>query len=152
MKRKLKNLVKRLLGKGDLTFHIDTVSSDLVAGWAVNSANPSAPCEVVLKTGDKGYLLKQKPLPCAKILLLLVLVTGVMALRYNLICCRFLQRRAKHTFTLMVNELQRSLFRSKVALQIYWANFPLRSKEEWMHYLLFKTNECKESSIILKSS
>ena len=47
MKRKLKNLVKRLLGKGDLTFHIDTVSSDLVAGWAVNSANPSAPCEVV---------------------------------------------------------------------------------------------------------
>ncbi|MEM7420837.1 hypothetical protein [Alteromonas sp.] len=53
MKRKLKNLVKRLLGKGDLTFHIDTVSSDLVAGWAVNSANPSAPCEVVLKTGDK---------------------------------------------------------------------------------------------------
>lgn len=52
MKRKLKNLVKRILGKSELNYHIDTVSSDVVSGWAVNSANPSSPCDIQLKTGD----------------------------------------------------------------------------------------------------
>ena len=53
MKRKLKNLIKRLLGRSELNYHIDTVTSDVVSGWAVNSANPSSPCDVQLKSGDK---------------------------------------------------------------------------------------------------
>lgn len=53
MKRKLKNFIKRLLGKSELNYHIDTVRSDIVAGWAVNTANPSKPCEIELKCDDK---------------------------------------------------------------------------------------------------
>jgi hypothetical protein len=53
MKRKLKNLAKRLLGRSELNFNIDTVSSDIVSGWAVNSAAPGTPCNVELKHGDK---------------------------------------------------------------------------------------------------
>lgn len=53
MKRKLKNFTKRLLGRSELNYHIDTIGSDVVAGWAVNNANPSKPCEIELRNDDK---------------------------------------------------------------------------------------------------
>lgn len=53
MIRKLKNLVKRLLGKGGIQHHIDAVSADMISGWACNTTNPSKPCTVELKSGDK---------------------------------------------------------------------------------------------------
>ncbi|GEA12745.1 hypothetical protein [Alteromonas sp. KUL49] len=53
MKRKVKNLVKRFLGKSEVNFHLDTVSGDIVSGWAVNNVNPSLPCEVRLVCEDK---------------------------------------------------------------------------------------------------
>tara|TARA_B100000700_G_scaffold148161_1_gene165047 strand:+ start:443 stop:913 length:471 start_codon:yes stop_codon:yes gene_type:complete len=53
MKQKLKNVVKRLMGRSELNYHIDAVSSDLVTGWAVNTTAPASPCSVELKVGDK---------------------------------------------------------------------------------------------------
>jgi hypothetical protein len=53
MIRKIKNLIKRILGRGQLQYHIDAVSADMIAGWACNTANPSKPCTVELKAGDK---------------------------------------------------------------------------------------------------
>lgn len=53
MIRKIKNLIKRLLGKSNLQYHIDAVSADMISGWACNTVNPSKPCTVELKTGDK---------------------------------------------------------------------------------------------------
>ncbi|NDV91693.1 hypothetical protein GTH32_10910 [Alteromonas sp. 345S023] len=53
MKQKLKNAVKRLMGRSELNYHIDAVSSDLVTGWAVNTTSPASPCSVELKVGDK---------------------------------------------------------------------------------------------------
>lgn len=53
MKRKIKNAIKRLLGRSELNYHIDTVSNDIVAGWALDVSSPSVPCEIDLRTGDK---------------------------------------------------------------------------------------------------
>ncbi|MGQ8367486.1 hypothetical protein [Glaciecola sp. 1036] len=53
MKRKLKNFIKRLLGKSTLNYHIDAVSNDRVVGWALNATRPSDPCLVELKDGEK---------------------------------------------------------------------------------------------------
>ncbi|MDO6691925.1 hypothetical protein Q4574_01455 [Aliiglaciecola sp. 3_MG-2023] len=53
MNRKLKNVVKRLLGRSGLQYHIDAVSADTVSGWACNTLKPSSPCKVELKQGDK---------------------------------------------------------------------------------------------------
>jgi hypothetical protein len=53
MIRKIKNLIKRILGRGGLQYHIDAVSADMISGWACNTVNPSKPCTVELKTGDK---------------------------------------------------------------------------------------------------
>lgn len=53
MKSKLKNLVKRILGKTSVQYHIDTVTSNQVAGWACDPARPTKPCVVEVKEGDK---------------------------------------------------------------------------------------------------
>ncbi|GAA0856838.1 hypothetical protein [Aliiglaciecola litoralis] len=53
MIRKIKNLIKRVLGRGELQYHIDAVTSDMVSGWACNTLKPSKPCLVELKQGDK---------------------------------------------------------------------------------------------------
>ena len=53
MIRKIKNLIKRLLGRGELQYHIDAVSADMISGWACNPLKPSKPCTVELKNGDK---------------------------------------------------------------------------------------------------
>ncbi|MFT2091643.1 hypothetical protein [Paraglaciecola sp. 2405UD69-4] len=53
MNRKLKNIVKRVMGRGDLQYHIDAVTADMVSGWACNSLKPAHPCKVELKQGDK---------------------------------------------------------------------------------------------------
>ena len=53
MIRKIKNLIKRLLGRSGMQYHIDEVSADMISGWACNSLNPSKPCKIELKKGDK---------------------------------------------------------------------------------------------------
>ncbi len=53
MKTKLKKIAKRLLGKSSVQFHIDTISSHQIAGWACNAARPTKPCVVEVKQGDK---------------------------------------------------------------------------------------------------
>jgi hypothetical protein len=53
MIRKIKKLIKRLLGRGELQYHIDAVSADMISGWACNTLRPSKPCSIELKTGDK---------------------------------------------------------------------------------------------------
>jgi hypothetical protein len=53
MIRKIKNLIKRILGKGGVQYHIDAVSADMISGWACNTTNPAKPCLVELKSGDK---------------------------------------------------------------------------------------------------
>ena len=53
MKTKLKKIAKRLLGKSSVQFHIDTIGSHQIAGWACNSARPTKPCVVEVKQGEK---------------------------------------------------------------------------------------------------
>jgi hypothetical protein len=52
MLRKVKNLVKKTLRRDAVQHHIDTVTADLVSGWACNTIWPSRPCLVELKRGD----------------------------------------------------------------------------------------------------
>ena len=53
MIRKSKNLIKRLIGRGELQYHIDSVTADMISGWACDSLQPGKPCNVELKQGDK---------------------------------------------------------------------------------------------------
>ncbi|MFT6909091.1 MAG: hypothetical protein ACJAS1_005799 [Oleiphilaceae bacterium] len=50
--QRLKNIVKKILGRDGVQYHIDTVSADAVFGWACNSLRPSRPCLVELKQAD----------------------------------------------------------------------------------------------------
>ena len=53
MRSKFKSLAKRLLRKGGIQYHIDSISLNQVSGWACNSANPSKSCLVEVKQNDK---------------------------------------------------------------------------------------------------
>jgi hypothetical protein len=53
MLRKIKNLVKKLLGRGEIQFHIDAISADMISGWACNSLAPARACLVELKQADR---------------------------------------------------------------------------------------------------
>lgn len=53
MKAKLKNIAKRVLGKGAIQYHIDSISSNQISGWACNTSRPGKPCMVEVKEGDK---------------------------------------------------------------------------------------------------
>ncbi|MEG3766274.1 hypothetical protein [Alteromonas sp. 14N.309.X.WAT.G.H12] len=53
MKAKLKNLAKRVLGKGAIQYHIDAINANQVSGWACDSTRPGKPCVVEVKEGDK---------------------------------------------------------------------------------------------------
>lgn len=59
MIRKIKNLIKRLLGRSTVQYHIDGVSADMISGWACNTINPSKPCKIELKKGDKSLASTQ---------------------------------------------------------------------------------------------
>jgi hypothetical protein len=53
MLRKIKKLIKKILGRGGVQYHIDAVSADMISGWACNSLAPSRACLVELKQADK---------------------------------------------------------------------------------------------------
>ncbi|MFQ3208486.1 MAG: hypothetical protein ACI9IT_002653, partial [Glaciecola sp.] len=53
MLRKIKNLIKKILGRGGVQYHIDAISADMISGWACNSLAPSRACLVELKQADK---------------------------------------------------------------------------------------------------
>jgi hypothetical protein len=53
MVRKIKNLVKRLLGRSGIQYHIDAVTADMISGWACNSVAPAKPCLIELKQESK---------------------------------------------------------------------------------------------------
>ncbi|MFT5713209.1 MAG: hypothetical protein ACI9DQ_001621 [Glaciecola sp.] len=50
--QKLKSIVKKVLGRDGIQYHIDTVSADAVSGWACNTHRPSRPCLIELKQAD----------------------------------------------------------------------------------------------------
>jgi hypothetical protein len=52
MLRKIKNSIKKILRRDGIQHHIDTVTADVVSGWACNTIWPSRPCLVELKLGD----------------------------------------------------------------------------------------------------
>jgi hypothetical protein len=52
MRRKIKNIIKRMLGRGGIQYHIDTVTSDMISGWACNTLTPTKPCLIELKQAD----------------------------------------------------------------------------------------------------
>lgn len=53
MKAKIKRLVKKILGRGRISYHLDMVSVSQISGWAVNDVSPSSPCHVEVREGEK---------------------------------------------------------------------------------------------------
>lgn len=49
---RLKNLVKKILGKKQIRFNIDSIQPDLISGWACNLAQPNHQCKIQLKEGN----------------------------------------------------------------------------------------------------
>ncbi|WP_202940776.1 hypothetical protein [Alteromonas macleodii] len=53
MKAKIKRLVKKILGRGRISYHLDMVSANQISGWALNDVAPSSPCNVEVREGEK---------------------------------------------------------------------------------------------------
>tara|TARA_Y100000782_G_C10133611_1_gene244007 strand:+ start:420 stop:884 length:465 start_codon:yes stop_codon:yes gene_type:complete len=53
MKAKFKRLIKKILGRGRISYHLDTVSVSQISGWALNDVAPSTPCHVEVREGEK---------------------------------------------------------------------------------------------------
>ncbi|WOT06309.1 hypothetical protein [Shewanella youngdeokensis] len=49
---KIKQLIKKIIGKKDVRFHIDTMRPDLISGWACLMGSPKHSCTIQFKDGN----------------------------------------------------------------------------------------------------